>query len=129
MSYSTIDLTNYRIDRAKESIQEARILADEKHWNTVANRLYYACFYATSAYLVFNRHVSGTHSTVKALFNSELVSKSQISKPLGLVYNKLFDLRQTADYRDFADVSEQEILPLISQVDELVSKIVRLIFP
>ena len=38
------DYINYRFQRAKESFEEALILAENKHWNTVVNRLYYACF-------------------------------------------------------------------------------------
>ena len=41
MSYSELDLINYRLERAKESLEEAKILAQAGHWNTVVNRLYY----------------------------------------------------------------------------------------
>ena len=51
MSYSRKELANYRISRAFESIEEADLLAKNEHWNTTANRLYYACFYAASAFL------------------------------------------------------------------------------
>jgi uncharacterized protein (UPF0332 family) len=45
------DLIKYRIDRAREALEEARVLAGSGHWNTCVNRLYYACFYAVSALL------------------------------------------------------------------------------
>jgi len=45
------DLIQYRIARAKEAIEEARVLAGAGHWNGSVNRLYYACFYAVSALL------------------------------------------------------------------------------
>jgi len=40
------DYINYRFHRAKESFEEALILADNEKWNTVVNRLYYSCFYS-----------------------------------------------------------------------------------
>ena len=40
--HSEEDLIKYRIQRAKESLIEARILSQSGHWNTVTNRLYYA---------------------------------------------------------------------------------------
>jgi len=45
MSYSKEELANYRIERAQEAIEEARLLAAENYWNTAVSRLYYACFY------------------------------------------------------------------------------------
>ena len=42
----------YRFQRAKESFEEAVILAEKERWNAVINRLYYACFYAVIALLL-----------------------------------------------------------------------------
>lgn len=36
----------YRMERAKEAIEEAKILFDSGHINSYVNRLYYPCFYA-----------------------------------------------------------------------------------
>jgi len=41
---SRIALVKYRIDRAKETLSEAELLAKESYYNAAANRLYYACF-------------------------------------------------------------------------------------
>ena len=43
MSGNVDDLINYRIARARETLEEARVLADTGHWNASVNRLYYAC--------------------------------------------------------------------------------------
>jgi hypothetical protein len=45
------EIIRYRLKRAEETYQEALLMRREKHWNTCANRLYYACFYAVSALL------------------------------------------------------------------------------
>ena len=47
-------LVQYRLERADETITESEILSREAHYNAAVNRLYYACFYATSALLVAN---------------------------------------------------------------------------
>ena len=46
------ELVEYRLRRAKETLEEARIMGSIGHWNACANRLYYAAFYAVSALLV-----------------------------------------------------------------------------
>jgi uncharacterized protein len=48
------DLVLYRMTRADESLEDARILAKAERWNACVNRLYYACFYGVSALLVIN---------------------------------------------------------------------------
>ena len=49
MSNSKEDYIAYRIKRAYESLEDARILADNERWNATTNRLYYAIFYAVIA--------------------------------------------------------------------------------
>ncbi len=38
------ELINYRMQRAMETLEEARLMAGIGHWNACANRLYYAAF-------------------------------------------------------------------------------------
>ena len=52
MSRTKGDLINYRVERAYKTLHTARTLAVSGDWNAVANRLYYACFYAVLALLV-----------------------------------------------------------------------------
>ena len=47
-------LIRYRIQRAFETLDEARLMAESDHWNGCVNRLYYACFYAVNALLQTN---------------------------------------------------------------------------
>lgn len=121
MSYSKEELARYRIERAKESLEEARILSETGHWNSTANRLYYACFYAALSYLVLKGFEASTHNGVKTAFNEELVKGGKIAPEFGRLYNKLFYLRQDADYRDYKDVLEQQVKPMIGDVEALVN--------
>ena len=45
MSQPKDELIKYRLDRAKETIDEAQIMADASHWNACVNLLYDTCFY------------------------------------------------------------------------------------
>ena len=50
-------LVNYRLERAHEAVEEARLLFTAEHLHTYVNRLYYACFSAVSA-LLLTRNIS-----------------------------------------------------------------------
>jgi len=63
------ELIRYRLSRAEETLEEARLLAENKHGNAAVNRLYYACFYAVLALLIRDGRYSSKHSGVRALFN------------------------------------------------------------
>jgi hypothetical protein len=45
-------LVTYRLERARQSLEEAMLLLEAGHANAYVNRLYYACFYAVSALLL-----------------------------------------------------------------------------
>ncbi len=127
MSYSKEELIKYRIDRARESLEDAQILVNDERWNAAANRLYYACFYIVSAYLVLKGINSATHSGLKSAFNKELILSGKIDKPEGLMFNKLFSIRQQVDYEDFTEALPEEIKPLIPKIQNLINEIEALI--
>ena len=67
------ELIRYRLSRAEETLEEARLLAENKNGNAAVNRLYYACFYAVLALLIRDGRYSSKHSGVRALFNIHFV--------------------------------------------------------
>lgn len=62
-------LVSYRMARAEETLEDARIIARAGRWNACVNRLYYACFYAVSALLIRDGLSSSKHAGIRGLFN------------------------------------------------------------
>lgn len=120
------DLVLYRITRANETLEDARILANSGRWNACVNRLYYACFYAVSALLVRHGLSSSKHTGVRSLFNQHYVKTGKITKDLARTYNDLFERKQEGDYIDFVRFQESRVLPWISEAEQLVEYICRL---
>jgi uncharacterized protein (UPF0332 family) len=85
------DLVLYRMERAHETLEDARILAGKGRWNACVNRLYYACFHAVSALLVRDGFSSSMHAGVRSLFNRQYVQAGEIPKDLARTYNDLFE--------------------------------------
>lgn len=120
------ELIQYRLKRAREALEEALLMKQEAHWNTCANRLYYACFYAVTALLAKEDRGSGKHSGVKAFFNQRWVRPGKVSKELGKLYNQLFEARQEGDYVDFVSFDHDAVAPWIPQVSDFVDTLSRL---
>ena len=97
------DLIRYRLARARESLEEARMMRGAGHLNACMNRLYYACFYAVSALLLTENLASAKHSGVRALFNREWVKTGKVSLEDGRFFGLLFKNRQEADYSDLVE--------------------------
>lgn len=121
------DLVFHRMARAKETMEDARILANSDRWNACVNRLYYACFYAVSALLVFHGLSSSKHTGVRSLFNSQYVKTGMIPKKLARIYNDLFERRQEGDYIDYVAFRESQVVPLIPKAEKLIEHITSLI--
>ncbi len=86
MTERSKDLVLYRMTRANETLEDARILANAGRWNACVNRLFYACFYAVSALLVRHGLSSSKHAGVRSLFNKQYVKTGKIAKDLARIY-------------------------------------------
>jgi len=122
LKYSPEDYINYRLDRARESVVEAKILADKGHWNTTANRLYYAAFYAVNSLLYSMGVKALTHAGTKTEFH-RLIKKDLLDIKWGKLYSDLFNKRQEGDYQAFTIFEKADIEPLIDQVTEFINMI------
>ncbi len=121
------ELVQYRIQRARDTLEDARILANANRWNPCVNRLYYACFYAISALLAQEGRFSSKHSGVRSLFNQYFVKTGKIPKKLAQIYNDLFERRQEGDYIDFVIFEESRVRPWLPQAEDFVDYVAALI--
>ncbi len=115
----------YRFHRAKESFEEALILAANGKWNAVINRLYYACFYAVIALLLKHEIKTKTHQGTRNQFGHHFIKTDKIDKTFGKLYSELYDLRQKGDYGELYEFDEETAKPLIEQVRTFITEIER----
>jgi uncharacterized protein (UPF0332 family) len=117
----------FRAQKAKDTLSEAEGIAVLNYWNTVANRLYYSCFYLTSALLVKQNYLAQTHNGVIHLFGMHFIKTGIVSKDAGKLYSKLYELRQTGDYDDLFNLSQSDVEPLIPLVHSFFDEISKLL--
>ena len=119
------DYINYRLQKADESFADAELLAKNRRWNSVVNRLYYACFYAVTALLLSKDLKSTSHDGCRTQFGLHFIKAGIIDKRFGQHFSKLFDLRQKGDYSDLIDYDEVIFEPLIPVTKEFIEEIKR----
>ena len=120
-------LIRYRLERAQESLDDARLLADAESWNTCVNRLYYSCFYAVSALLARDGLSSSRHTGIRSLFNRNYVRTGVVPRDLARLYNDLFERRQESDYADFVRFQADQVRPWIPQTETFIAHITSLL--
>jgi uncharacterized protein (UPF0332 family) len=123
------DLIRYRVSRAGEAVEEARVLAGTQHWNACVSRLYYACFYAVSALLSLHDLASSKHSGVRSFFNRHFVKTGVIPKETAQIYNSLFERRQEGDDDVFVRFTETDAKSWLKEAEFFVNTIIQLIEP
>lgn len=120
-------LVSYRIQKANDTLKEAEGISSLGYWNAVANRLYYACYYATSALLIKNSFQAQTHRGVITLLGMHFIKTGKISENSGKLFSRLFELRQTGDYDDLFDLTEEDVQPLLKPAKEYIKEISNLL--
>src|SRR4051794_17986041 len=123
----TNDIVSYRLARADEAFDLAKIAFERKYWNSAASRLYYTTFYLITALFAKHHITTHTHSGVKTVFGLQFIREGRVDVKWGRLLATLFDKRQMGDYGDFADITEEEILPLLKEVEEFKEMIIKLL--
>lgn len=120
MKASREDLIQYRLHRAKDTFEDAQILAERMKWNSSINRLYYSAYYAVMALLLFSELNPATHNGAKSNFTEHFIKTERIPKEFGKMYSQLFTWRQKGDYDDLFDFDQQKVMPYFKPVQKLI---------
>lgn len=114
-------LALHRLHQATESLDEAHYLFNGgKSLRSVANRVYYGMFYAVLALLIYEPYTSSKHSGVLAYFNKRFVKGGVFSESMGRSLNEAFELRQRGDYREYFELTTDQVEPLLDKGAQFV---------
>ncbi len=127
MQVDKIELIKYRLNRASETLEEAKISIENKRYLLAANRIYYAIFYAVSALAIKHEFRTSKHAKLISWFNKNFVKTEKIEKRLGKFYMDAFEMRQESDYEDFVVIDKKSIDEKLELASEFIDKIKQLI--
>jgi hypothetical protein len=117
-------LALHRLQQATESLEEARYLFDGgKSPRSVANRIYYGMFYAVLALLIYEPYTSSKHSGVLSYFNKRFVKGGLFPESMGRSLNEAFEFRQRGDYREYFELTRDQVDPLLDKAADFVASV------
>jgi uncharacterized protein (UPF0332 family) len=118
------ELARYRLKQAAESLEEAEFLLSGKMSpRSIINRAYYAMFYAVLALLVNEPYATSKHTGVLAYFNKNFIKSGLLPEVLGRSLNKAFELRQRGDYREYIELTHDQVSPFISEARSFIAAV------
>jgi len=87
------ELSNARSIRAKECLEAAILLLETVDYKSVANRSYYAVFYAMRSVLAFDEIDMKHHSGIMSEFRRLYIKTGILYKSLSPIISELFNIR------------------------------------
>lgn len=61
------------------------------------------------------------------MIGSQFVIKGLLDKSYGRLFSRLYELRQSGDYDDLYDATEEEVLPYIEKTETFIREMEKLI--
>ena len=108
MRPSEIDLSKYRLERAKEDILTAQFNLEKGMYKASVNRSYYTIFHAIRAVNILDGFDASKHSSVIAHFNQYHVHTGDFARDIYKIIDSAYRIREKCDYSDFFIVSKEE---------------------
>ena len=120
-------LIRYRKEKARETLDDARMLLRDGTPSSALNRIYYAMFYEVLALLHTKDLSSSKHTGVRALFNEHFVKAGIVPVELGRLFSRMYDFRQKSDYGDFVKIQPEKVsewfeqaMAFINEIDQII---------
>jgi len=121
------EYAKYRMERAKEDLDVAVKMFEEKRYRIANNRAFYSIFHAMRAVLAFDGFDSKKHSGVIAEFRKSYIKTGIFHEELSGIIGQAFEIRNASDYDDMFIASRDETCRQVDDAErfyEQVSKYV-----
>ena len=115
-----ISFAKYRLERAKEDLEVAKLNYEHKYYKSANNRAYYTIFHAIRAVLAIERVDFKKHKDVQAYFNKNYVNTGIFPKKLGHKIAEASKIREDSDYDDEFIEDSNKTLAQIETAEELI---------
>lgn len=117
----------YRLEKAYATLKEVKAIVQLGFWTLAANRLYYSAYYASAALLIHNGVEVSSHKGAIKMISFHFVKEGSLKREDSTLLARLFSMRQTGDYDDLFDWTEQDVTPLIPLVEDFITRVAKLI--
>lgn len=120
MDSKIITLSKYRLGRAKEDLESAKVNLENGLLKASINRSYYCIFHTIRAINALNEFDSKRHSGVIAHFNQYFIHTGDFDRETYSIISLAYKIREKSDYDDFYIASKQDAEDQLENASYLV---------
>lgn len=118
---------DYWLEKSSEALESAKAELAADRCSFAVNRVYYACFYATSAVLLAEGEKFVKHSGVRGALHRSLVRTGRLPRELGRFYDRIFENRQRGDYQELVIFEAEQVTSMVDEGKKFVEEMRRLL--
>jgi len=119
------ELIRYRLQEAKDTIEDVKLLIDNDRFRASVNRIYYGMFYSLLALGVACDYETSKHQQLIGWFNKNFIHEGLIDSKYGRIINKASIRRTKGDYETFVEFEKEIVLEMFEEMKEFISEIDR----
>ena len=116
-------LVKLEFEKAENIMSQIDIFYENKYWDTIANRLYYAVYHAVVALFLHDGIEVGTHKTTINRFGNYFVMTGVFTPQDGKLFSRLKSIREASDYTTTFAITQETLEPRIAEAKDLVARI------
>lgn len=102
------DLAKYKLERAREELDTAKLLFENEKLKAANNRAYYSIYYSLTAVLCLEPIAFKRHKDTIGYFNKNYVHTGLFPGEIGRNISKAAKVRHASDYDEFYIASKEE---------------------
>lgn len=111
--------------RSQRYIKSAKLLIEDKDYESAVSRVYYAMFYAAEALLLTKGLSFSSHKAVISAFGEQFVKTGVFKKDFSKAFTRAFEKRQIGDYEFTFTLTEKEAIELLKEAENFVVAITK----
>ena len=123
MENRLLDLSNYRMDKAKEDLEASELMFKNGKFSQSINRSYYAIFHAVRALLALDKFDLQKHSGIISYFNHNYIKTGKIEVEFSKMLTSAFKIRSDSDYKDFYIVTREDANIQLENANKFLKRI------
>ena len=116
-------LSAYRMEKADDMLQSAKIELHEEHYASASNRAYYCLFHAMRAVLAMDGEDFKKHSGVISRFSQNYLKPEIIPRIYGPIISQASLIRTKSDYEDFYTCSKEDAASLVRVAESFLKDV------
>lgn len=121
------ELIKYRIEQAKETIEDAVLLITNKKLRSAVNRIYYGMFYMMLAVALKYGFETSKHQQLIGWFNKNLIHSEVIDRKYGKMIKDAFRNRQKSDYETYVEFSNDAVNEMFDNMKSFIAALEQLV--